>query len=170
MIAQSTTLKVQGSTIDWGTREPSLVHILNEYKRLYQVAVNTPSASSSDSETDNGRGGSGGGAGGRGGKHWTKQIYKNNDGSYFYNDANGNCRKCDKYGNDTPEQWDAISSRRTAQASSSSYARTSNNSYSASSSSRSAGSSSAASSQRQYYKDRSGRLYYVDQNGRTQWA
>ncbi|RYP73590.1 hypothetical protein DL770_007750 [Monosporascus sp. CRB-9-2] len=118
--------------------------IVIRYQRSWRLSAHARHRSavgpSSDSKADNGRGGSGGDAGDRGGKPWTKKVYKNNDGSYFYNDANGDCHKCDKNGKDTPDQWDAISSRRTALAPSPGHAHTPNSSHSASSSTRPMGS------------------------------
>ncbi|KAI1391616.1 uncharacterized protein F4822DRAFT_427471 [Hypoxylon trugodes] len=153
---------VEGSIIDHGTTQPSLVHVLNEHKRQYRVSPTTSSSSSSDSESDHGAGGSGGRGGGQ-------------------RRRNGRTVK----GNDLPSQWEASYNRRgntyssahnQGYASTSSYANAApyylagSSNYSTSSSYYTTPSSST-SSQTRYYQDRAtGRNYYIDSQGRTRWV
>ena len=159
---------VEGSRIDHGTTEPSLVHVLNAHKRVYHVTPPTSSSSSSDSDNGNGGGGAGrgGGSGGRGqGKPATKKIYRDDYGGYYYFGPNHEWRACDQSGNDIATQRTAFHSRGTSRAANSGYAATPSSSYYTQ-----ASTSSAASTQVKYYTDQYGRRYYTDAYGRTQWA
>ncbi|KAI0532617.1 hypothetical protein GGR58DRAFT_507213 [Xylaria digitata] len=170
----------EGSTIDYGRTQPRMIHVLNEYKRMYDVPVNTPSPHDSDNDDQNGPGGGGGpGPGGKGkgrGKPWYKKVKRDEYGGYYYIGPKGEYQTCDSKGNDinynSSSNYSKSSSSRYPSYSSShsgyysadpSYA-----SYSGYSTTRTQ--HAPASGSVQYYKDQYGRHYYVDQDGYTQWA
>ncbi|KAI0433764.1 hypothetical protein F5Y09DRAFT_338360 [Xylaria sp. FL1042] len=170
--------EVEGSRIDHGTTQPSLIHVLNLYKRMYRVPVTTPSPPDSDDDNGNGSGGRGGsGSGGKGkGKDWSKKVKRDDYGGYYYIGPEGEYMICDEAGNNV-DYYD--SSARTYSYASTSSCPTYHPSYSGYSTDPGYATYSAYSTTTTQYPtsgsihygwDSTGRRYYVDQYGNTQWG
>ncbi|KAI0969324.1 hypothetical protein F4678DRAFT_463585 [Xylaria arbuscula] len=94
---------VEGSKVIHGTGQPSMVHVLNHYKRMYDVVPVTPSPRDSDDENAAHGGAEGGSPGGDGRgskKRWTKKVKGDEQRGYYYIDSQNNYCVCDESGND----------------------------------------------------------------------
>ncbi|KAK7420908.1 hypothetical protein QQX98_002472 [Neonectria punicea] len=91
---------IEGTEVDWGTREPSLSRVLRYYRALFGIEEYPSSSNSSESGTGGGGRGGGRGGNGKGGGSASglNGPYADGYGGYFYNDSKGNYYPCDQSG------------------------------------------------------------------------
>ncbi|KAI0100774.1 hypothetical protein GGR51DRAFT_563873 [Nemania sp. FL0031] len=155
--------EIVGSKIDHGTTQPPMIHVLNEYKRLYKIRVNTPTPPGSDPDDEDERGGKGKGRG----KPWSMKIKKDNYGGYYYMGPNDDYHTCDEAGNDIGlgnySATTGVNSIGFTQLSD-------HHGYAAPFGYSATGENYAASGSVEIYEDNAGRRYYIDENGNTRWV
>ncbi|KAI1427360.1 hypothetical protein F5Y12DRAFT_712160 [Xylaria sp. FL1777] len=147
--------EVWDSRIDHGTTQPSMIHVLNEHKRMYEI--------------------------GQGVVEGLDSVRDDYEG-YYYIGPNGEYNICDASGNDIGQSDSSASTSSNGASSShpsyySSRSRHSadsghvrNSGYADYFSYSTTSGRHTSSSSVQFYRDSTVRLYYVDRHGNAQWA
>ncbi|KAL6824268.1 hypothetical protein J3E69DRAFT_336190 [Trichoderma sp. SZMC 28015] len=90
-------MPIEGTLIDWGTSKPDPGEILEHYQNVFQVQPLHPLKRPEPRRDNDDEGRDGGGSSGR---TWTKQVYRDDYGGYYYIGQDEEYHQCDAKGKD----------------------------------------------------------------------
>ncbi|PKK47850.1 hypothetical protein CI102_8169 [Trichoderma harzianum] len=88
-------LPIDGTIIDWGTSAPDLGETLQHYQKMFKVQPLNPLKRPEPRRDNDDEGRDGGGSSGR---TWTKQVYRDDYGGYYYIGQDEEYHQCDAKG------------------------------------------------------------------------